>query len=121
MAIIKALDVVGGIEIRGRLGRPNELGEVWCGGSEIGEYFPLAGLYRKIHHEGEQKFQRMKFYSTAGPRTVPQQANRSKLALGVSAWQSLTEEEKTVWNRKKTPRFMSGYNRFLRDYMRDLL
>lgn len=121
MAIVSALDIAYGIEIRGRFGKPNGLGEMWCGWSELGQDFPLAGLYRKVRHEGKQKFQRMKFYATPGPRTVPQQANRSKFALAVSAWQALTPEQKKQWRSKKSPRFMSGYNRFIRDYMRDLV
>lgn len=121
MAIVSAFDIVGGLEVRGRIGRPNELGEVWCGWSELGEYFPLAGLYRKRRQNGVQKFDRMKFYSTPGPRTPAQQANRTKLAQGVLAWRALSPEEKARWRAKRAPRYMSGYNRFLRDYMRDLL
>jgi hypothetical protein len=121
MAIIEALEVVKGFEVRGRLGKPNGVGEMWCGWSELGQDFPLAGLYRKIRHEGRQKFQRMKFYATPGPRTVEQQANRGKFASAISAWQALSPEEKKAWHSKKSPRFMSGYNRFIRDYMRDLI
>lgn len=106
------------IEIRGKLGRPNELGEFWCGWSECGEYNPLAGYYQKRRNRRGQIFVRTKHYICKNPQTVPQQANRTKFAQAILAWRELTDEEKKYWRGLKYPRFMSGYNRFLRDYMK---
>jgi hypothetical protein len=82
---------------------------------------PEAGIYQKCRSNGEQKFKRLKFYRPTNPQTAPQQANRSKFALAVQAYQALTPEEKKAWRALKYPRFMSGYNRFLREFMRDMV
>lgn len=118
MAIVSLMDEVKVIEIRGKLGRPNELGCVWCGWSECGEYNPLAGYYQKRKNARSQYFVRMRHFITSNPQTPAQQANRSKFSLAVAAWQSKTDEEKRYWRGLKRPRGMSGYNRFLREYMR---
>jgi hypothetical protein len=121
MAIISVLNTAHSFEIRGKLGRPNELGEIWCGWSECGEYLPVAGVYQKRRSAGKQVFVRMKHYHGANPQTVPQQANRATFAQAVSAWQGLTPMQKKQWRAKKYPRYMSGYNRFIRDFMRCLI
>lgn len=118
MAIVSTFEHVNSIEIRGKLGRPNGLGEMWCGWSECGDDLQIAGIYQKRRSQGKQIFVRMKHYHGANPQTVPQQANRSIFASAVSAWQALSDSEKKIWRAKKYPRYMSGYNRFLREYMR---
>lgn len=118
MAVIDTTEVANSFEIRGRIGRPNELGETWCGWTELGEYLPVAGIYQRRHSGGKQIFVRMKHYHGPNPQTVPQQANRATFADAVAAWQALSTTEKNYWRRRKTPRMMSGYNRFLRAYMR---
>ena len=120
MAILTLQTKLGNIEIRGIVGRPNELGATWCGWSEIGEYFPEAGIYQKRPSRKGQFFVRMKHFISANPQTPTQQAGRNKFALAVSAWQAMTEEEKKVYRKRHSPPHMTGYNRFLRDYMRDL-
>lgn len=118
MAIIKPFDIVHSLEIRGRIGRPNGLGEIWCGWSELGEDLKIAGIYQKRPRPNGQIFVRMKHYHCRNPKTIPQQANRSIFADAVASWQACSEAQKSAWRRKKYPRGMSGYHRYLRNYMR---
>ena len=60
---------------------------------------------------------REKYYVPTNPRTVLQQANRALFAEAVDAWQSLDYEQEIYWNKLRYPEHMSGYNRFLRNYM----
>jgi len=54
------------------------------------------------------------------PKTPAQLTRRQKFADGVSYWQSLTAEAKAIYNLYKYPTRMSGYNRFLHYYLKDL-
>lgn len=57
-------------------------------------------------------------YSTpANPRSDTQQQNRLKFSDAIDAWQALSDEEKETWDQMVYPRQMSGYNRFIRNYM----
>lgn len=60
---------------------------------------------------------RMKFYRPYNPRTIPQQANRTKFAGAMAAWQALSEDEKSDYNRKAKYRHMTGHNLFIRWYL----
>ena len=51
------------------------------------------------------------------PRLPDQQFNRMLFAAAIDAWQDLTFEEEIYWNKLKYPAHMSGYNRFIRNYM----
>lgn len=117
MAVITPATHARTIEIRGTLGKPNELGEMWCGWSECGEFVPEAGVYQVRRSQKGTYNVRMKHYHGANPQTVPQQNNRSKFAQAIAAWQALSEPEKAVWNKKRYPTRMTGYNRFLRHFM----
>lgn len=117
MAIVTTFDHAYSLEIRGKLGRPNELGAIWCGLSECGEYLPVAGIYQKRPTRNGQIFVRMKHYHGGNPQTIPQQANRSTFAAAVAAWKLLNYEQKKYWRGRKEPRYMSGYNRYIREYM----
>lgn len=121
MAIVDLGGKANSIEIRGKLGKPNELGDIWCGWSELGEYLPIAGIYQKRRNKKGQIFVRMKHYHGSNPQTPEQQSNRATFSQAVASWQSLDESEKKQWRAKKHPRYMSGYNRYIRDYMRGLV
>ena len=60
---------------------------------------------------------RMKFYKPSNPRTILQQANRQKYADGVLGWQSLTDEQKKVYNDNVKGRCLSGYNLYIKEYL----
>lgn len=58
-------------------------------------------------------------YLPANPRTAKQQANRTKFANAVAAWQALPQADKDDYESRSKSRHMSGYNLYLRDYMLD--
>ncbi len=60
---------------------------------------------------------RMKFYAPTNPRTVDQQANRTKFAEAMTAWQALTPEQKKSYNERARKRQMFGHNLFIKEYM----
>ena len=85
---------------------------------ETGESDPLGvkGIYQmRMTKKGKVPI-KMKFYVPFNPRSVPQQANRQKFADAVSAWGSLTEEEKSVYNVRAKKRMMFGWGLFIREY-----
>jgi hypothetical protein len=117
MVIVIAQDHTNSFEIRGRLGKPNELGATFCGWSVLGDYSPLAGLYQRRPRKTGQIFVRMRDHIVPNPQTPAQQAWRAIFSSGVNAWQALTAEQKQVYNKKKWPRHMIGFSRFMREYL----
>ena len=61
---------------------------------------------------------RQRYFIPTNPQTTPQQENRGKFADAVLAWQNLTFTAQVVWNKLRYPEHMSGYNRYLRAYMK---
>lgn len=81
-------------------------------------FHPYGWVYemRRTWH-GMQATAR-RFVYPPNPNTIYQQANRGKFGSAVAAWQALTPAQKGVYNALKYPPRMSGYNKFLRLYMR---
>lgn len=78
----------------------------------------FRGIYQRYNSKNGKKTRLIKLYKPTNPRTPLQQANRQKIANAVFAWQCLTDSEKDVYNNRKYPRFMSGYNRFIKEYLK---
>jgi len=79
--------------------------------------FSLSGIYRSDNVTGVTKWYKEPYYIPKNPRTESQQAQRSKLADGVSEWFDLTPEEKDVFNERARAKHLSGYNLFLKEYL----
>lgn len=72
----------------------------------------------QLRHNKQYK---IKYYVPTNPRTAPQQANRDKIKYAVLKWHSLTEIQKNFYRKKEPIRpTMSGYNFFIREYMKSL-
>lgn len=78
---------------------------------------PWAGIYQRKKTKKGKKISRMKFYITPNPRTPAQQAWRAVFGAGKIAWDSLTEPQKTLYNKRGQRIKMSGYNLFQREYL----
>lgn len=124
---------------RKRFGRFNQYGTSQFGYSRYGEediilfpdrYDPLgqnrfpklapinfSGIYRTSSQSGHIKVYKDPYYITKNPRTVPQQANRAKLAPAVAAYQALTASERMVYHKRAIGKRFSGYNLFLKEYL----
>jgi hypothetical protein len=79
---------------------------------------PDAGFYRLRHYEGMLLHEVLPFYRPTNPRTIPQQANRSKFADAMSAWSLLTDLEKKPFKQKGQVLQMNGSNVFVSAYMK---
>ena len=94
-----------GFDIRGKLGKDWE-----------DDPLGVRGIYQmRMTKQGKVPI-KMKFYAPTNPQTPAQQANRQKFADAMSAWQSLTEEEKSAYNRRAKKRQMFGWGLFIREY-----
>lgn len=104
-----------GSEFRGIAFKP--FGTNMFGDVEFGEYLLLSGVYQNRKSLGVNGTLRMKYYQPLNPRTIPQQANRSKFANAIIAWQGLTFAEKLVYNSRAVGKHKSGYNIKISEYM----
>jgi hypothetical protein len=118
MAIVDFPNRADSFEVRGRVGLPVELGNFWCGWSVLGDDDTGSGIYQRRPRQGGQIIVKMRHYWPNNPQYEDQQAWRGVFADAVSAWQALTTEQKLEWKKKKWPRKMTGYNRFLRAYLK---
>jgi len=117
-----------GIELRKGFGRPvyEDDGGIYGSTSygrgifAFGEAVPESpyhGIYQMRRcKEGRIPVQ-MKFYRPTNPRTEIQQANRTKMANAVLAWQALTPEQKEVYNKLAQGKQLHGYNLFLKNHL----
>jgi hypothetical protein len=118
MVVVDLAEEIKANSIRGKLGRPNGLGEIWCGWSHLGDEDILAGYYQRRPRPTGQIFVRMKHYVPTPIYHENQQTWRGVFANGVVAWKALNAEQKLVWNRTKYPRHMSGFCRFMRNFLK---
>lgn len=118
MVIVGVNERAGALELRGLLGRSNGCGRAVLGATDCGIDYESAGIYMRRPRKGGQIIVRMRHYFPNNPKTPAQLAQQQKMRSAVSAWQALTDSERDFWRRKKHPRHMTGYNRFLRDFMR---
>lgn len=119
MAIVKPLTDFNALEIRRIIGKPNGLGQHFLGLTALGDDSPYAGIYQKRPRQNGQIFVKMKFYYPQYSGTTLQLTQREKFANAITSWQALTIEEKNVYNAMQYPPRMTGFNRFIRLYMRD--
>lgn len=106
------------LAIRGKIGKPERLGDFGLGWSDIGEENKHAGIYQSRPRKKGRIYVRMRHAIMPQPRTPLQQAGRYKFAQAIIAWNALSFEDQIVWNKKKFPVHMTGYNRFVSWYMK---
>ena len=116
------------LQVWGKIGRSTGLGMLSVGKNFLGFNNPAGGIYQRRHSNPKAHNYRglpgikpkvimMRTYQPTNPRTELQQANRAKYAAGVLAWQALTVEEKTAYNKPAAKLGFSGYNLFMRKYL----
>jgi len=84
---------------------------------KAGNPIDFAGIYRRDNVTGKVIHYREAYYIPKNPRTEKQQAQRAKYAAGIIVWQSLTEEQKAVYNERAKRKKISGYNLFIKEYL----
>lgn len=139
MVIVDKTDPPFALGIRKKLGKATLYGEKRFAQISYGEVAANYGLLYfgttimgKHKYAGDKEFYgiyqrrtgvngkitvRRKFYIPSNPKTVPQQANRSKFADAVNFWQGLTDQQKAEYNKRVAHKNFSGYNLCIREYL----
>lgn len=115
--------------IRGQAGRSGGYGFISFGKNWFGTDVFNLGVYRKAvkgynQYSGpptpgnSSYYVLCRTYTPTNPRTTIQQANRQKIADAVSAWQSLTTEQKANYNQKGARHNRRGYNLYIQEYLK---
>lgn len=117
MVVVNLGEEAKGIELRGALGRPNGVGEFWCGWSVLGDDTEFVGYFQRRPRKTGQIIVRMRHYISPNPQTSGQQLWRAVFAEGVEAWHALTAGERLTYNRLKYPARQSGFTRFMSRYL----
>jgi hypothetical protein len=63
-------------------------------------------------------FVKMRSYGPTNPKTPIQMANRQKMTNATTAWQGLTDEEKSVYNKRASRKGRVGYFLFMSEHMK---
>jgi hypothetical protein len=106
------------LELRGKMGRPTQMGNFWLGLSELGDDNPMSGVWQRRKRKTGQIIVNMNYSMPPYVNTPTQQARRTKFANAIIAWNALDFDEQVKWNKKSSPKGMSGYNRFISHYMK---
>jgi len=92
-------------------------GSCILGDSFYGDYLLLSGIYQGRKFIKGRGTIRERYYVPKNPRTENQMIPRNKFAAAVLAWQSLTDNEKSLYNEKARNLNKSGYNVYIAEYM----
>lgn len=122
-------ETMAGLRQRGKIGYSGGFGNLRCGHSKYGNNQYFGGVYQKrvtgYNRYGRNPnrarkvyYVRQKYYRPTDPKTPEQQSNRAKMAAAVAAWQELTENQKTVYNKAGINQARKGYNVFISEYLR---
>lgn len=115
--------ILGGLKsgvagkIRGKIRASSGYGTRKYGGFHYGSGADVQGIYRVLSFFGKQVQLKEKLYWPTNPRTGPQQTWRQIYADSVVAWQSLTDEQKEIYNEIAKNKPYSGYNLFQKEYL----
>jgi len=61
-----------------------------------------------------------RYYKSSNPHHLNCVIGQNSFRSGVKLWQSLSDEEKEIYDNYQYPKQMSGYNRFLHYYLKNL-
>lgn len=85
-----------------------------------GQKIELSGVYQKRSSAGKAITVRERFYFPRYPNTPAQLNTRQNIRNAVASWQELTEEQKIAYNERARGLNMSGYNLYIREYIKSL-
>ena len=129
MPIVSGLKKLFSLDARGASMPLCQLGTFQPGHSKLGDddiYLnadgpdPIlaTGIFQHRVSGGRKVPCLVRFMIPKNPRTEEQQAQRQKMSDAVEAWQNLTTEQKEVYNARSYGKKMSGYNLFLKEYLK---
>ena len=105
------------LNISGTIGFNAGCGKARCGYSRAGDSYAFGGVYQKVIKKNGKFLISRRYFRPTNPRTIPQQARRAVFASGVVHWQSLTSEQKSVYNEKAKKFRFEGFNLFMREWL----
>jgi hypothetical protein len=125
----ETFDKLLSLDARGKFGVGCEIGVIMPGGFYYGDEPPLipslygapiptSGVFQHRHKGASVGLFLLRHFIPKNPRTEEQQANRQKYADGIVAWQALTTIQKEVYNKRSQGKKMTGFNLFLREYLK---
>lgn len=131
MPFITPWDKIPAATIRKRLGKPNGFGWIIPGWSEFGDSCQYSGVYQQRHHrkwDGNGGFiitsAPINFFQKPAwpiqPPSVLRNAQQEKFKTALSMWQSLTDEQKAVYNTIGTKRSKRCYDLFMHKTLKSL-
>lgn len=129
MPFIKVCEKIPADTLRGRMGKPNQFGWIIFGWSEFGDSCPYSGVYQQRRNRkwdgiggfiigGEQKNFFQKPAWPCQPASAARDAQQAKFKTALLAWQSLTKEQKTVYNHIASKKSKRGYDYFMHEQLK---
>jgi len=119
MVVVGWKDRAYSLGIRGKIGKPDAVGDFMLGYSDLGYQNKFSGVYQSRPRKTGRIWVKMRYSLPPDTYSAIKQANREKFALAVASWNNLSFSEQVVWNKIKYPYHMSGYNRFISWYMKN--
>lgn len=107
---------LGAFGLANKLGHSGGYGFLSLGVSRFGYYEPVAGVWHMRMTKRGKRPIKMRFYRPTNPRSETQQSNRNKFSEAMSAWMSLTDEQKADYTKRAKKRGMFGWGLFIREY-----
>jgi hypothetical protein len=111
------IDKAISMNARGSFGYGGGFGRIALGFNRFGFYSKYSGIYAKKFYFGKPYISKMKFYRPTNPQTETQQAWRAVFTAGHDAWTALDPETKEQWRFKALKLHMTGFNKFMSDYL----
>lgn len=117
MVIVTGLEKVMSLDVRGNFGYSGGFGLIALGWCSFGFYNEYSGIYSRKKLAKGWGVSRMRFYGPTNPQTSTQQAWRTIFANGMSAWRSLTTEEKELLSNQARIYRLTGTQLFMKRYL----
>lgn len=117
------------LAIKRRMGQSNGFGFATFGTARLGQSMNFGGIYQKrvtgYNQTGripgrkrKTYYVKMRSYAPTNPNTERQIARRTVFANAWQAWHELTDEEKSVYNKRANKINRVGWRLFISEYLK---
>jgi hypothetical protein len=114
---VGTLDKLLSLDARGRFGYGGGFGRIALGYNRFGFYSKFSGIYSKKYYYGVPYISKMKMYRPTNNRLENQQAWRAVFRDGFNVWKTFDENEKNKWRKRAKNLHMTGFNKFMSEYL----
>lgn len=116
--LTSGLEALASLTARGRFGSTAAVGFGRCGDARCGSSKLYGGVYQRRRTREGVKISRSRAYQPTDPQTSGQLARRAVFADAISTWGGLTSDTKALYDKRARVLKLSGYNLFIREYLR---